>query len=322
MTKTIAISLGEPAGIGPNILLLAALQARASPWLVYGSRQVLEERAALLQLPVRFESYQADRLASQQAGFLTVVDIPGEKPVQPGILESANSFAVLNGIREAVNACLKQKTAALVTLPVHKGVINQAGIDFLGHTNFLAELSHTPKVVMMLGCDALKVALLTTHIPLKDVPHEVTFTNLHATITIIQNFWLKHYQKAPRILVLGLNPHAGEGGYLGSEEQEVIEPAIKQLQAQGFFLKGPVAADTAFTEKQLAGADVVLAMYHDQGLAPLKAVAFGEVVNYTLGLPFSRTSVDHGVALDLADSKQVNISSFLAAVRAAEQQFF
>ena len=315
----IAVSLGEPAGIGPDILINAAQTPRVSPWLVFGCARTLRERAAHLGLPLLLKPYQSDQLPSIEAGCLTYVDYPCATAVRLGHLQVANSTAVLEALTAAAKFCSAAPKRALVTLPIHKGVINASGIPFTGHTEWLADLSSVPKVVMMLGSDRLKVALQTIHVPLKAVPELITPAELTTTIAIMRDHWQTFYGKNPRILVLGLNPHAGEDGYLGLEEQEIMIPTLKSLRTAGYDVKGPVAADTAFNQDQLQGIDVVLAMYHDQGLAPLKALAFGEVVNYTLGLPYSRTSVDHGVALDVAGTGRAQMKSFSAAVHAAEK---
>lgn len=315
---TLAISVGEPAGIGPDILIKAAQQTRALPWVVFGCGQTLLERAAALKLPLTLEAYQADCPSTQHAGRLTLIDYPMAKAVHAQALQVANSPCVVRALVAATQFCLAEpQQRALVTLPIHKGIINQADIPFTGHTECLAEQSGVAKVVMMLGCERVKVALQTIHIPLKQVPLEITASNISRTVDIIDRHWRRFYGKRPRILVLGVNPHAGEQGYLGQEEQQVMVPVLQQLQQHAYQVTGPVAADTAFTPQALTEVDVVLAMYHDQGLAPLKALAFGEVVNYTLGLPFIRTSVDHGVALAIAGTGQAQCSSFLAAVKAA-----
>lgn len=314
----IAISLGEPAGLGPDILIKAAQQPRTTPWVVFGSAQVLQERARALALSLHLSPYGADQAPSVAAGCLTIVDMPCVASVEAGCLNALNSAAVLAVLTAAANFCEQGSGRALLTLPIHKGIINAAGTHFTGHTEYLAALSNVAKVVMMLGSATLKVALQTVHIPLKTVTDYISRAEITQTLAIIQTHWQRFYGYSPRILVLGVNPHAGEGGYLGSEERDIIEPTLQALQQQGYDLVGPVAADTAFTTRALQGVDVVLAMYHDQGLAPLKALAFGEVVNYTLGLPYIRTSVDHGVALDVAGTGIADIGSFLAALAATE----
>jgi 4-hydroxythreonine-4-phosphate dehydrogenase len=315
----IAISLGEPAGIGPDILLLAAQEARTTPWLVFGSVDVLQARATALGLCIHLIPYQKEHTPSTQAGCMTIVDCPCAATVQAGVLQSLNSVSVLQALTAAAHFCMDKAYCALVTLPIHKGIINRANIPFTGHTEWLADLSGLSKVVMMLGSDSLKVALQTIHIPLSQVPSHITVHELESSLSIIKQHWHSYYQKNPRLLVLGVNPHAGENGYIGREEIDVLIPTILKLNSQGYDLIGPVAADTAFTARQLANIDVVLAMYHDQGLAPLKALAFGEIVNYTLGLPYIRTSVDHGVGLDIAATGQAKDSSFKVALQAAER---
>ncbi len=314
----LVISLGEPSGIGPDILIMAAQLTRDRPWLVFGCATVLQARAKQLRLPLHLELYSQDLRVNNAPGCLTIVDYPCVNTVQAGSLDAANSVSVLAALTAAAHYCQQCANRALVTLPIHKGIINRAGIPFTGHTEYLAELCGISKVVMMLGSARLKIALQTIHVPLSKVPGLITDTELCSTLAIIRHHWLSFYTKNPRVLVLGLNPHAGEDGYLGTEEQAVIIPTLQRLSAQGYDLIGPVAADTAFRSHQLQCCDLVLAMYHDQGLAPLKALEFGEIVNYTLGLPYIRTSVDHGVALDVAGTGDADINSFLTAVAATE----
>lgn len=316
--STIAISVGEPAGIGPDILVMRAQQARSSDWLVFGSAQVLRERARQLGLPLTLQVYQAGQPLTRLAQHLTIVDVPCPAAVQAGQLQALNSPAVLQALTAAAQFCLACSGRALLTLPMHKGIINQAAIPFRGHTDYLAELSSSARVVMMLASATLKVALHTVHIPLSQVSSAITAAALSETLGIIQRHWQLFYAKNPKILVLGVNPHAGEGGYLGTEERDIMQPTLQALSTQGYDIAGPVAADTAFTPQVLRGIDVVLAMYHDQGLAPLKALAFGNIVNVSLGLPFIRTSVDHGVALDKAGTGRVHLSSFDTALQMAE----
>jgi 4-hydroxythreonine-4-phosphate dehydrogenase len=239
-------------------------------------------------------------------------------PVTAGRLDPANSSYVLATLERAVSGCLNGEFDALVTGPVHKGAINDAGIAFTGHTEFLAKRANAPQVVMLLVAGDLRVALATTHLPLAEVPRALTRAHLRAVLTTLHSeLQTKLHILKPRILVCGLNPHAGEGGYLGREEREVIEPVLTELRAAGMNLRGPVPADTAFIPSQLADADVVLAMYHDQGLPVLKHHGFGEAVNVTLGLPFIRTSVDHGTALERAGSGPIDHGSLRAAVEMA-----
>ncbi len=317
-TATLAISLGEPSGIGPDILIQAAQTKRTASWLIFGAATVLQERAKILNLPLRLEPYSTDLCLSKEPGELTIVDYPCVNGVKAGCLDATNSVSVLAALTAAANYCQACSGRALVTLPIHKGIINSANIPFTGHTEYLAKQCSVAKVVMMLGSARLNVALQTIHVPLSRVPSLITAVELTSTLAIIRHYWQKFYAKNPRVLVLGLNPHAGEDGYLGCEEQAIIIPTLQRLRTEGYALLGPLAADTAFTPQILANCDVVLAMYHDQGLAPLKALEFGKIVNYTLGLPYIRTSVDHGVALDIAGTGQAVINSFLTAVAAAE----
>lgn len=251
-------------------------------------------------------------------GRLQLVPVPLAATVTAGQLDAANAPAVLEMLAQAADACLRGEAAALVTAPVHKGVINRAGIPFSGHTEFLAERTGTDNVVMLLASRTLRVALATIHLPLAAVPAAITRAGLTTTLTILDHDLRQRFGIArPRIRVLGLNPHAGEDGVLGSEEQSVIGPVVTALRARGLDISGPVAADSAFTPEALADIDAVLAMYHDQGLAPLKAKHFGEIVNVTLGLPILRTSVDHGTALTLAGTGRADHSSLAAALALA-----
>jgi 4-hydroxythreonine-4-phosphate dehydrogenase len=305
----IAVTSGEPAGIGPDICLTLADAGLAARIVVFGDRQLLAARARQLDLSI---------------DGLDIRHIPLRAPVQPGHLDPANARYVLDILDAAVAGCVGGEFAAMVTAPVHKGVINDAGIPFTGHTEYLAEKTGTPRVVMMLAGtgeqSGLRVALATTHLPLKDVPAAITSEELATTIRILHTDLVKKFGFArPRILVAGLNPHAGEGGHLGREEIEVISPVLDRLRAEGMDLVGPLPADTLFTRKVLAGSDAQLAMYHDQGLAVLKYAAFEEGINITLGLPILRTSVDHGTALDLAGTGRADPRSLFAAVRLAAE---
>lgn len=303
----IAVTSGEPAGIGPDICLSLQKSAPTVRLVVLGDRGLLEERARRLGVDI---------------GGLDIRHIPLRAPCVPGRLDAANARYVLDLLDAACDGCVRGEYAAMVTAPVHKGVINDAGISFTGHTEYLAERTHTPRVVMMLAGTGeqagLRVALATTHLPLKDVPAAITREDLTATIRILHGDLVHKFGIArPRILVAGLNPHAGEGGHLGREEIEVIAPALDALRAEGMDLVGPLPADTLFTRKVLAGSDAQLAMYHDQGLAVLKYAAFDEGINITLGLPILRTSVDHGTALDLAGSGRASPASLFAAIKVA-----
>lgn len=312
----IALTAGEPAGIGPDIILQLSQQAREAEIVVYADRVLLAERAQQLGLVVNFvdENHQAAR----EPGVLAVHAIPLVKPCIAGQLNPGNASYVMETLRQATQACLDGKMHALVTGPIHKGIINQAGISCSGHTEFLAQYTRTKAVVMMLATAQMRVALLTTHLPLRDVPSQVTPERLISTITILHHSLTQQFSLArPRIAVCGLNPHAGENGYLGTEEIEIINPVIRQLRQQGMDVAGAYPADTIFTDKILGKVDAVLAMYHDQGLPVLKYSGFGEAVNITLGLPIIRTSVDHGTALDIAGSGLAYASSLLAAINMA-----
>lgn len=299
----IAVTSGEPAGIGPDICLRLAERTWPARLVVLGDRDLLAARAAQLGM---------------DAGRIDIRHVPLKKSALAGRLDPANARYVLDILDAALAGCVGGEYAAMVTAPVHKGVINDAGIPFSGHTEYLAEHTVTPRVVMLLAGAGLRVALATTHLALKDVPAAVTRDDLETTIRILHaDLQSKFGIAAPRILVAGLNPHAGEGGHMGREEIEVIGPVLEKLRNEGMNLVGPLPADTLFTKNVLAGSDAQLAMYHDQGLAVLKYAAFDEGINVTLGLPVIRTSVDHGTALDLAGTGKASPTSLFAAVDAA-----
>lgn len=316
----IAVTSGEPAGIGPELCLKLADWSGAGHPVVLGDRDLLAERAAALGWSITLRDYMPGQSAA--AGHLDVLHLPLAKPAQAGLLDPANGPYVLSLLDRALLGCQRGEFAAIATAPVHKGVINQAGMAFTGHTEYLAEQTGTPLVVMMLAGDTprgpLRVALATTHLPLKDVPAAITADLLERILRILDHDLRRKYGiAAPRILVTGLNPHAGEGGYLGREEIDIIEPLLEKLRHEGMQLSGPHPADTLFTPPVLAGGDTVLAMYHDQGLTALKYATFGNGINVTLGLPIIRTSVDHGTALTLAGTGQANPGSLFAAVAEA-----
>lgn len=319
----IAITAGEPAGIGPDIILMLLQQ---QPWpevdlVVIADPDVLQARAQQLGIQVHLRTYAPD--AEQPAckpGECFVLPIPCAAPVEPGALNPTNAEYVLQTLRRATLGCLSGEFAAIVTAPLHKGVINDAGIPFTGHTEFLAELTHAPLPVMMLTADTLRVALTTTHLPLRKVSDAITAELLEQVLRILhQDLQQKFAIPNPHILVCGLNPHAGEGGHLGTEELDTIIPVVQQLQQQGMNLTGPLPADTLFTPRNLQGADAVLAMYHDQGLPVLKHAGFGKAINITLGLSIIRTSVDHGTALDLAGTGKADTGSLREAIGLAVQ---
>jgi 4-hydroxythreonine-4-phosphate dehydrogenase len=314
--KTLALTAGEPAGIGPDLCVMLAQRELPARIVVLADRDLLAERARRLRLPLRLVEFAPGAVAAP--GELLVMHHALAAPAVPGTLDTANSRYVLGTLSSAAKGCLDGTFDAMVTAPVHKGVINDAGIPFSGHTEFLAELTGTPQVVMMLAGGGMRVALATTHLPLKDVAAAITRNSLARTLRILHRDLVARFGIAqPRILVAGLNPHAGESGHLGREEIDIIEPVLRELRGGGMQLAGPLPADTLFTPARLAQADCVLAMYHDQGLPVLKYASFGEGVNVTLGLPIIRTSVDHGTALDLAGTGRIERGSLLAALAMA-----
>lgn len=311
----LALTPGEPAGIGPDLVIQLAQEALPVELVAFADPALLEARAAQLGLPLRLIPHDRHRPARlSNAGELSVSTIPLRAPAHAGHLDPANATYVLDTLRAAAQACLKGELTGLVTGPVHKGVINEAGVPFTGHTEFLAELSGGYPV-MMLATGHLRVALATTHLPLRDVADAITQQTLEKACRILDHDLRTRFGiHCPRILVAGLNPHAGEGGHLGREEIEIIEPVLERLRDEGLDLIGPLPADTLFTRDRLQGADAVLAMYHDQGLPVLKYAGFGEAVNITLGLPLLRTSVDHGTALELAGTGRARVDSLRQAV--------
>lgn len=315
-TLRLAVTAGEPAGIGPDLCIQIAQQGHPHELVVIADPDLLKQRATQLQLPLTIRSFDAEQPAAPTpAGTLTVYPVALHTPTIAGELNSTNSQYVLETLRLAALGCLNGTFHGLVTAPVHKGIINDAGIPFSGHTEFLEELTDTSKVVMMLATEGLRVALVTTHLPLRDIPDAITPELLTEVIEVLhQDLKTSFGLSDPHILVAGLNPHAGEGGHLGMEEINVIEPTLDTLRERGMSLTGPLPADTLFTEKYLATADAALAMYHDQGLPVLKYKGFGRAVNVTLGMPIIRTSVDHGTALDLAGTGQADSGSLLTAI--------
>lgn len=322
MPLPFVVTPGEPAGIGPDLCLLMARNAQPHALIAIASLELLTARAQLLGLNIQLLPILpgAWPQTPAPAGSLYVWDTPLKAPAEPGRLDPRNGQYVLETLTRAGEGCLDGHFAGMITAPVHKGVINDAGIPFSGHTEFLAELTHTEQVVMMLATHGLRVALVTTHLPLKDVAAAITRERLERVTRILHADLVGKFGIAqPRILVCGLNPHAGEGGHLGREEIEIIEPALAGLREEGINLIGPLPADTLFTPKHLDRCDAVLAMYHDQGLPVLKYKGFGAAVNVTLGLPIVRTSVDHGTALDLAGTGQVDTGSLQVALETAYQ---
>lgn len=316
MIPRIAITAGEPAGIGPDLCIAVAQQRFTAELVIIADPQLLQQRAALLQRSLDLPIYRPGTAA--RAGQVSVAPVRLRTPVHAGKLDSANAAYVLETLDCAIRGCNDNSFQAMVTAPVHKGIINDAGIAFTGHTEYLAEKTGAGTVVMMLAAPGLRVALATTHLPLAQVPAAITRDHLEAVLRCLHAELRNKFSIAdPRILVAGLNPHAGEGGHLGREEIDVIEPVLATLREQGLRLSGPLPADTLFTPPCLAQADAVLAMYHDQGLPVLKHMGFGRSVNITLGLPIVRTSVDHGTALDKAATGAANAGSLVAAIQAA-----
>ena len=313
----LAVTPGEPSGIGPEILLKLNRGHPEFRLLAVADPVLLHEAASRLGFDNSIIEWQPGM--SIQAGQIACFPVILASPAIPGRLNVENAPYVLDTIRQAVQLVQTGHAAALVTGPVHKGIINEGGVPFSGHTEFLADLADVSQPVMMLVAPGLRVVLVTTHLPLLDVPAAITAEKLEDVIRITHDSLRRQFGIAqPRLQVLGLNPHAGEGGHLGHEDEQVILPVIEQLRSQGMEIEGPVPADTAFTPPRIASSDVVVAMYHDQGLPVLKHLGFGQAVNITLGLPFIRTSVDHGTALDIAGTGQASASSLLQAALCAQ----
>lgn len=316
----LAVTAGEPAGIGPDLCLQLALRDDLQPFVVLCDKQLLQQRARQLGLSVVLHDYDPAQGTALPAGHLRVLHIPLAQPAVAGQLNPANSHYVLALLERAVQGCLSGEFSAMVTAPVHKGVINDAGIPFTGHTEFLAEKTDTPLVVMMLVGGGMRVALATIHLPLREVADAISGDLLEKILGIMsRDLKIRFGIARPRILVAGLNPHAGEGGYLGREEIDIIIPVLNKLRAQGMDVSEPLPADTLFAEHRLTECDAVLAMYHDQGLPVLKHASFGSGVNITLGMPIIRTSVDHGTALDLAGTGRAEVGSLIEAMQVAAQ---
>lgn len=349
----LVITSGEPAGIGPDLCVRLAVEPPDIPFVVIADKNLLQQRAAQLGINMQMRDFVVGQEIIGRTHTLSVIHVPLVTPCRAGLLDAANSAYVLAMLRRAVQGCLSGEFSGMVTAPVHKGVINDAGIPFTGHTEFLAEQTHATQVVMMLtGRGArgrhgdaqhsvrepaqritdealaasakdefvMRVALATTHLPLKDVPAAITAPLLESVLRILQRDLQQRFGiPQPRILVAGLNPHAGEGGHLGREEIEVMIPVLDKLRAEGMNVSAPLPADTLFTPHKLAQCDCVLTMYHDQGLPVLKHASFGQGVNVTLGLPVIRTSVDHGTALDLAGTGKADVGSLLEAIKVAAQ---
>ena len=315
----VVITPGEPAGIGPDLVIQLAQRDWPLELVVCADGRLLTERATLLGLPLTLLPYSPEKPAApQRAGTLTLLPVALHAEVIPGTLNVDNGGYVVETLARACDGCLSGEFAALVTGPVHKGIINDAGVAFTGHTEFFEARAGAPKVVMMLATEELRVALATTHLPLKAVSDAITPDLLREVITILHDDLQNKFGLAePHVLVCGLNPHAGEGGHMGTEEIDTIIPVLEEMRAKGMNLSGPLPADTLFQPKYLDHADAVLAMYHDQGLPVLKYQGFGRGVNITLGLPFIRTSVDHGTALELAGQGKADVGSFITALNLA-----
>jgi 4-hydroxythreonine-4-phosphate dehydrogenase len=314
----IAITAGEPAGIGPDLCVMLAHHRLPAQLVVIADRNLLSQRARLLGQPLQISDFATSSPATATPGTLQNLHVPLPVPALPGNLNPVNSAYVLRTLEVAVDLCCDGTFDAITTAPVHKGVINDAGMHFTGHTEFLAERTGTSHAVMMLVGGGMRVALATTHLALKDVARHITRESLEQTSRILHHDLVERFAIAnPRIAVSGLNPHAGESGHLGREEIEVIIPILEKLRTEKFNFIGPLPADTLFHPERLRGYDCVLAMYHDQGLPVLKFSSFGSGINVTLGLPIIRTSVDHGTALDLAGTGKAEIGSLLEAVKLA-----
>jgi len=302
----IAVTPGEPAGIGPDLAVISVQKKLAKNLLFFADPNLIRSRAKLLNIELKVVESDSE----VKNGEINIYPIESNHSFIPGELKVSSAEYVLNSIDLAIDFNLKNKSEALITGPIHKGIINQAGITFTGHTEYLEKKTSSKKTVMMLATDNLRVALATTHLPLSKVPKNINQESLRQTIRVIHNSLVQFGINNPKILVCGLNPHAGEDGYLGHEEIEIINPLIQDMNKEGFNLLGSVSADTAFTPESLKGVDVVLSMFHDQGLPVLKTLGFKRAINITLGLPFIRTSVDHGTAINLAGTDQVNSGSF------------
>ena len=316
--KKIAISVGEPAGIGPDILIQTVQKQRKDLLIAYADPDLIAERARLLKLPLKLTDPESKDAYSP--GTLSIVPHKLALPCRPVMLNPENSEYVLKCLNAAMDSCVKNETEALVTAPIQKSVIRDANIKFTGHTEYLANKLGTSNQVMMLASDHLRVALVTTHIPLNKVSNSITKEKLIRTIKILNTDLINKFQiSKPKILVCGLNPHAGESGYLGTEETKIITPTLRELSTLGIDVVGPLSADTIFNEVNIKQADAFVAMYHDQGLPVIKSLNFGEITNITLGLPIIRTSVDHGTALDLAGTGKSIYKSFEKAVHLASE---
>ena len=319
--KALVVTAGEPAGIGPELCLAIAATQHRPDFIVVSDARLMRQRAQQVGIDIQITALALDQLKDWQAsaGTLGVIDVPFPASVECGKPDPANAAVLLDGLRLAVQGCRDGRFAALVTAPLAKNIVNDAGIAFTGHTEFLAELANIPLPVMLLVAGELRVALASTHMPLRDVPDYLNSTGLREVLSVLVDGLKNSFGiDEPEVVVCGLNPHAGEGGHLGHEDAEIIAPVVREFQDRGANIRGPIPADTAFTPA--AGhKDAVLAMYHDQGLPVLKFAGFGHAVNVTLGLPFIRTSVDHGTAFDLAGSGEADTGSLLKAMELARE---
>ena len=319
MIPKLILTTGEPAGIGPDIVLNAAMRSYSAQLVAVGCYALLEERAKQLGLKLTLTTYSSHQeTCAHTAGVLPVINIPLAAPCEAGRLNPNNAGYVLAALDQAIELCRSGEMQGMVTAPVHKGIINDAGIPFSGHTEYLRDALGTDHVVMLLATSSLRIALATTHLPISRVADAINQSSLMATLAILHHDLVEQLGiLTPRITVLGLNPHAGENGHLGREEQVVIDPACNEMRAKGLSILGPIPADTAFIPYIRSKTDAYLAMYHDQGLPVIKSEGFEEAVNITLGLPIVRTSVDHGTALSLAGKGLANWKSMKRAIDVA-----
>ena len=317
ITPILALTAGEPAGIGPELCAQIAQKNLSCKFVVIADKELLQDRAHAIDLPLKLVDYSSSTLGNHKSGNLSVLHVPLNKPSTLGEPDVANSKYVLKTLERAVQGCCTGEFNGMVTLPIHKSVINELGISFIGHTEYLAQLTNSHVVMMLIG-NNMRVTLATTHLPLKNVAAAITHKGLEQKLQIINHDLINRFLiRTPRIVVAGLNPHAGESGHLGSEETEIIIPVLEKLRAEGMNLIGPLPADTLFNPLYLKNYDCIFAMYHDQGLPVLKHASFGKSVNVTLGLPIIRTSVDHGTALNLAGTGKADPGSLLAAINMA-----
>ena len=310
------ITSGDPAGIGLDLCVMLAFEKFPANITIFGNRDAILLRARQLKKDIKISTKLGSHLGN---GELKIINLKYKNPVVSGKLDKSNSLSQLKGLKKSIELCLSKKFDALITLPIHKKILSTKKIKFTGHTEYIADIcNHKGKEVMLLSNKKLNVALATTHISLKDVPRKITQKGLRTTISTLHNDLRKKFKiSCPKITVTGLNPHSGEDGEFGDEEIKIIKPVVSEMQELGISVNGPIPSDTAFTPKIMSKTDCYLAMYHDQGLAPFKALTFGKGVNVTLGLPIIRTSVDHGTGLDIAGSNNVDPSSFFESIKLA-----